>query len=233
MRIIRKRNWHEKILCQENYYTPTMQKVLQDIESYIEDPVKVLKDDPTSTVVVIEVDSRLLVVKRANTKGWIHVVRRIFTPSRAMRNWQFAHKLLKIGLQTFTPVAIKEERFGPLRGRSYFMCTYIQGIDALNYFALGATFKKEWKNVANRIALMIDKLAVHWLSHRDLNLSNIILVENQPWLIDLDSMRQHGWSYFAKRGAKRERKRFMENWSEVPQVLPETVALFREIFTCD
>ncbi|MGD9591431.1 MAG: lipopolysaccharide kinase InaA family protein [Candidatus Berkiella sp.] len=230
MKVVRITNWKQSILCQQSFYTPAMQALLSDIDTYIKNPLKVLKDDPTSTVVVVEVDNRKLVLKRANTKDWMHFIRRFFSPSRARKNWHYAHLLSKIGINTFTPVAIKEERFGFLKGRSYFISTYIEGIDALHYFAYGAKVKPLFEVVAHNIAKMINCLAQHWLSHRDLNLSNIILVDNQPWLIDLDSMRRHYWHLFAKRGAKRERARFMENWSEAPDVLPQTVALFERVF---
>ncbi len=233
MAIVRINQWRQSILCQQSYYTPAMRALLLDIDNTIKNPLQVLKDDPTSTVVVVEVDGHKLVIKRANTKDWMHFIRRFFSPSRARKNWDFAQHLSKIGINTFTPVAIKEERFGPLKGRSYFISTYIEGIDALHYFAYGAKVGPLFELVAKNIAKMINNLAQNWLSHRDLNLSNIILVNNQPWLIDLDSMRRHYLHVFAMRGAKRERARFMENWTEAPNVLPETVALFEKIFAQD
>ncbi|MBS0287597.1 MAG: hypothetical protein JSR17_09885 [Proteobacteria bacterium] len=230
MNIVRIETWHQRILCQQSYYTERMQALLKDIDSVIANPIKVLKDDPTSTVVLVEVDGKKLVIKRANTKDWMHVIRRFFSPSRAMKNWRYAHKLLNIGVNTFTPVALKEERFGFLKGRSYLICTYIEGINARHYFTTDSLRTLHSRSIAQNIANMIDNLARHWLSHRDLNLSNILLVENEPWLIDLDSMRQHYWKFLAKRGAKRERARFMENWSETPHVSPDTVTLFQGIF---
>ncbi len=223
-------NWRQFILCQKDHYTPAMQSVLQNLDHHIENPYKVLKDDPTSTVVVINVDGQTLVVKRANIKDWTYRVRRFFACSRAMKNWRNSHKLLNMGVSTFTPIAIKEERYGPFKLRSYFICSYIQGIDALHFFAKGAKPQSSWKSVAVSISNIIDLLAKHWISHRDLNLSNIILVDDQPWLIDLDSMRQHHLKLFAKRGAKRERARFMENWSEAEGVAPETIDLFQAVF---
>ncbi len=231
MAIVSIHNWRQFILCQKEFYTSDMQSVLQNLDYLIENPYKVLKDDPASTVVVIKVDGHSLVVKRANIKDWTYKVRRFFACSRAMKNWRNAHKLLKMGVPTFTPIAIKEERYGPFKLRSYFICTYIQGIDALHFFAKGAKPQSSWKNVAVSISNIIDLLAKHWISHRDLNPSNIILVDNQPWLIDLDSMRQHHFHAFAKRGAKRERARFMENWLDSPGVAPETIDLFQEVLT--
>ncbi len=231
MTIIHHTTLHETILCQSDYYSPRMQRLLKDIDGYIAKPLKVLKDDPTSTVVVVEVDGHKLVIKRANTKDWMHVLRRFFSASRARKNWHYAHQLLKIGVKSFKPVAIKELRFGPLKGRSYLITTYIEGINARQFFEKTALKDASAQRVANNIVKMIDNLAYHWLSHRDLNLSNIILVNEEPWLIDLDSMRHHLCKPMARRGAKRERARFLENWCEAPLICPETVALFQAIFS--
>ncbi len=230
MSIVRIHESSKTIFCVKAYYTKAMQQVLNDIDKAMRSPIKVLKDDATSTVVVIEIDGNKVVIKRANTKGFMHRIRRLFLPTRARKNWYFANKLNSIGINTFTPIALKEERFFYLKGRSYLLCSYIEGIDALHYFAYGALPKPQFTLVANRILAMMQRLAKHWLTHRDLNLSNIILVNDEPWLIDLDAMKAHVFSFFAQRGAKRERARFMENWLEAPNVMPQTVALFEAVF---
>jgi len=133
-------------------------------------------------------------------------------------------------IDTFEPVALIEERFGFLRGRSYFVCSYIEGCDALHTFACGAKPTLKWNIAAQNIALMLQKLASHGLYHRDLNLSNIIMIDDKPWLIDLDSMRRHFVQWQKCYGAARARKRFMENWQEAPNVCEEVEPLFGKIF---
>jgi hypothetical protein len=181
-------------------------------------------------VIVVEIDNRQVVIKRSNTKHWSQAFRRLFSRSRAKKNWMNANRLLSLGLKTFEPIAMVEERIGPLKWRSYLVCSYIQGIDALHYFACGAKPQQEWPHVANNIATLLDALSGHWISHRDLNLSNIILVDHQPWLIDLDSMRQHRFRLWANRGAKRERERFMRNWQDAPDLSLQVAALFKTVF---
>lgn len=229
MALITLRKWDKTLWCQAEFYTQNMQVVLNNLDSYIAKPWKVLKDDPTSTVVVVEIDGKFFVIKRANTKNIWHAIRRSFCRSRAKKNWHNAKKLSAIGISTFTPVALYEERFGLLKGRSYFLCTYLQGIDALHYFAKGAQPQKEWDVVAQNIGKMIQRLAAHWLSHRDLNLSNIILINHQPWLIDLESMCHHRWRLTARLGSRKERIRFMENWQEAPEVSPQVAPLFQTV----
>lgn len=223
------RSFKKYIRCQKQYYTPEMQNLLQNLPCRIQNPVKVLKDDLTSTVVVVKVDEHYVVVKRSNAKNWTHFIRRLFSISRAQKNWSNAQILLNIGVQTFYPIALMEERWGPFRGRCYFICSYIQGIEALQYFSKEANTQSSWGVVTTEIKNMLSRLTQHWISHRDLNLSNIILVDNQPWLIDLDSMRQHYFKIFARRGARRELERFMQNWVDVKGRSYESLSLFQSI----
>ncbi len=206
-----------------------MQKVLQDIDSVMQAPVKVLKDDPTSTVVVVKINDEPLVVKRANTKGCLHFLRRLVCSSRAKKNWHFAKLLRSLNIQTFEPVAYLEERFGPFKKRSYFVCSLINGMDALRFFSENA-HQRDWEKVAKRIVTMIVQLAAKGLSHRDLNLSNILLVQEQPYLIDLDSMRQQRIALFANRALHHEVRRFMENWQDYPTISPIVAEIFTECF---
>jgi hypothetical protein len=221
--------WNRLTVCQERFNTQKMQEVLQDIDFAIQAPVKVLKDDPTSTVVVVKVNDETLVIKRANTKGCFHFLRRLVSASRAQRNWHFAHLLHSLHIPTFEPIAYLEERIGPLKKRSYFICSLINGIDALRFFSDG-TYQRDWETVAKRIVEMIAQLAAKGLSHRDLNLSNILLVEGQPYLIDLDSMRQQRTALFANRALLHEVKRFMENWQDYPAISPIVAEIFTECF---
>lgn len=197
------------------------------IEDYMAKPQRVLKDDVTSTVVVIKVDNNNeWVVKRANTKSMLHACRRAFQTSRAHHNWVNARRLQHSQIHSVVPIAMVEERRAFLKGRSYFICPLIKGVDALHYFACGALPSADWPIVCQNICDMISKLEHHRLSHRDLNLSNIIIQNKQPFLIDLDAMRIYRNPWLAKRAAKKEKLRFMENWQEAPKVHHIVEALF-------
>lgn len=227
MAVIKFSHWRQYILCQQSFYTAHMQKVLNQIEEYIEKPVKVLKHDRTSTVVVIKIDERLFVVKRANTKGIVHAIRRCFSVSRAARNWHNAQYLLKMHFPTFEPIALLEERFGPLRGRSYLIYPYLEGTLALEYFAYGAKPQPHWVSIIKQIKQLLELMNQQGISHRDLNLSNILLRDHQPWLIDLDAMRPF-WPFWGRqRVVCRERARFLANCQDAPGILPDTLALFQ------
>lgn len=222
--------WNKYIECQKAHYSAAMQRILENIDEAIEQPWKILKNDATSTVVVLKVDDRLIVVKRANTKNIIHFCRRLWWRTRAKKNWQFALKLNQIGVNTVEPIAYIEERYGWLKGRCYFIANYLAGIEARYYFDRNSPYKAKWPIVAHQLAEIIHKLSAYWISHRDLNLTNIIVLDDKPWLIDLDSMRTHWWRKSAVKGMLRERHRLLENWLDFPDLSPEVCHLFKRFF---
>ena len=204
--------------------------VFRNIDKVIASSQTVLKDDVTSTVIRVVINNQPMVIKRLNTKNPVHFFRRLFQKSRAQRNWHNTQYLKQAGIQTFEPIAILEERFGPLKRRSYFICSYIQGIKALEFFTQPDLSVESSEKVAISITDLFQSLSKCWISHRDLNLSNILLVGDQPWLIDLDSMQCHRWHFLATRSAKRELKRFIRNCQETPEVSKKIISLFQSLF---
>lgn len=229
MKTISIQRWNKYICCQKQYFTPAMEKAFVDLDGFLA-KATLLKDDDTSTVGLIEIDKQKMILKRSNTKSIIHFFRRMFQISRAQKNWEFAKKLEAANILTFEPIALIEERFGFLRGRSYFLCSYLDGIDALHYFAHDASPKPNWPVVAKRIVLLLKALASRKLYHQDLNLSNIILIDDKPHLIDLDSMKANRFGWSKNAILSKLYRRFMENWDEAPGVSKEVVSLFQMAF---
>lgn len=227
MEFIAVKNPLKYIQCQKAFYTSAMSNLLNNIETAFGAPDKILKDDPTSTVIVIHIDSKPVVIKRANIKNIYHRCRRFFLPSRARKSWCNAHQLLQTGINTLTPLAFVEEKYGPLNGRSYFLSNYIEGKNALHYFQ-DESKRARWPIAIKNLIHLTTTLADNWVSHRDLNLNNIIFKDEKPWLIDLDSMCHHSFFWIAKRAAKRDRERFFQNCLETPGVSVEVCQLLTQ-----
>jgi hypothetical protein len=230
MSFITCKTWNKLTRCQSEYDTPLMQQALNDIEKVMQSPCLVLKDDLASTVIVTTIADWSVVIKRANTKNSWHFFRRLFLTSRAQKSWDNTEKLLQLGINTFTPIAMIEERMGPLKGRSYFLCTYLDGKTGIDYFSeLNDEGKK--LRAAKNLAHLLQQLSHSWVSHRDLNMSNILFINEEPWLVDLDAMRQHRFSWFAANAAKREKRRFLQNCLETPGVSREVNRLLQAVFS--
>ncbi len=215
-------------LCKQDKYTPEMKSFLEDpdIAFNISDDL-LLKNGNSATLVRYQIDENNLVIKRYNMKTRAHALRRAFKESRADHSWQYASVLQKMGINTPNPIAMKEKRLGPFRNKAYFICEYIKGPTALDYFQDSQYDNNDKFLMAEKIIEMFSMLKSSMLSHGDMKATNIIIHDNKPFLLDLDSMvKRTNKNRFIRAWAK-DMKRFQQNW----QNLPETAQLFRQLKT--
>ena len=172
-----------------------------------------LKSGNTCTVAAVEVGKQTLVLKRYNIKNFWHGLGRALRPSRAVQSWVNAYKLLLAGVATPLPIAVLEQRRWGLRLRAFLLTAYTPGPDAVEFFASNQEHAALRQQVALAIAQLFYRLYLLRLEHGDFKASNLLIVDGQPLLIDLDSMRQHdSVQHFQARHA-RDLRRFMHNWS--------------------
>ncbi len=227
-KLIFEKTFKHLTLCKQDKYTPEMKSFLEDpdIAFDISDDL-LLKNGNSATLVRYEIDDNDLVIKRYNMKTRVHALRRAFKESRADHSWQYAHILQKKGINTPNPIAMKEKRFGPFRNKAYFICEYVKGPTALNYFQDSQYDNNDKSLMATKIIEMLSMLKSSMLSHGDMKATNIIIHDNKPFLLDLDSMvARTSKNRFIRAWAK-DMKRFMQNWQD----LPEIAQLFKQLKT--
>ena len=154
---------------------------------------QLLKPGNSATVVRCKVDGRYLVIKRYNLKNFAHRLQRMFRASRASRSWANAHRLLRWGIATPRPVAMIEERWGPLRGRAFFISEWVDGL------ALSEVVRRGGNNspaVADQLGGFLHGMILLRCCHGDMKSDNFLVHDNRLWILDLDSMRQ--WHQAAK-----------------------------------
>jgi tRNA A-37 threonylcarbamoyl transferase component Bud32 len=199
-------------VCERGYDSPTMRELLSRIDERMESG-KLLKKGNSATVALVDGPSGPLVVKRYNIKDAGHGISRAFRQSRAWLSWANAYRLEFLGISSVKPVALVEERFGPLRRRAYFITEYIDGPDA--------TVLLEKENPVAEMASIVEileGLAAAGISHGDLKASNFLLGSDGPVIIDLDSMKEHTNPVDRDRAEKKDIARFMKNWESIPEV---------------
>jgi tRNA A-37 threonylcarbamoyl transferase component Bud32 len=210
------------LLCKRGSYTPAMVSFLKDPDVAFNGPgTTMLKKGNTTTVVRFNVDGQDLVVKRYNVKNPVHGLRLAFKKSRADLSWYSAHLLLEYGINTPKPIAMREVRLGPFRNRAYLICDYIEGTSAREYFQEPPS--KGENDLPQQILRMFERLESLLVSHGDMKATNIMIHDGQAFLIDLDSMAVHKSKAGFARARRKDVKRFMENWTR----LPEVARLFR------
>jgi len=182
-----------------------------------------LKQGNTCTLWVTPVDGRQLVIKRYNIKSLSHRFGRAWRQTRAAVSWKNAHRLGMYGILTARPVALLEERFGPLRGRAWYISEFVAGDTAASLCEQAAADEQDRVNAVQQVTDLLAQLALSRLSHGDMKATNFILSQQGAAVIDLDAMQRHATSESFYRAQRRDLSRFMRNWDACPET--------REIFT--
>jgi tRNA A-37 threonylcarbamoyl transferase component Bud32 len=184
---------------------------------------RIFKSDATTTVRRVSLDGRRFVVKRYNTKNAWHALRRLLRRSRAANCWHFAHELPAAGIEVAPPVAMIEQRLGPLRGVSWYVSAYVDGDVCLERLRADPD-RPDVAEIAEHLVRTLNLLAEHRLAHGDMKATNIVLRGTRPVMLDLDATRRYHSRLAHRRARARDRARFMKNWRGVPYL----EALFEE-----
>jgi tRNA A-37 threonylcarbamoyl transferase component Bud32 len=223
------RSFNRYQICRRNYLSPELKILLNNPDASLSIPgTEILKDGNSSTVWLTTAGTQKLVVKRYNIKGFWHFLRRGFglRRSRAAVSWKSAHMLKSYGVKTALPIAMVEERLGPLRRRAYFITEHLQEEDARYFFNQKFVTQKEMTLKAQEIIKMFHVLREYRIGHGDMKATNIIMMKEGPALIDLDSVTQFRSLFLFERRHQADLLRFLKNWQDMPDVKK----LFLEIF---
>jgi len=169
-----------------------------------------LKQGNTCTVLRGELAQRPIVIKRYNIKHFWHGISRGWRRSRASISWSNVHRLTWLGIATPAPVALLERKILGWQCEAYYLAEWLDGI-SLRHLTQQAD--------APAIALAAQHLAdvfYRWhllgISHGDCKADNFKYLDQQWWVLDLDSMRQHANEAKALRAHVRDLKRLFANW---------------------
>ncbi|MFT3759908.1 lipopolysaccharide kinase InaA family protein [Thauera sp.] len=170
-----------------------------------------LKDGGTCTVAKLEHGNRPLVIKRYNLKNTRHALSRAWRPSRAAHSWVEGHRLAFLGIATPAPLAMIEERAGPLRRRAWIINAWCPGEDLATHLA---PYVDSGPPPAEAEALrtLFATLYRERISHGDMKATNLLWHDGHVVLIDLDAMQQHRSASSHARAWRRDRARLLRNW---------------------
>jgi tRNA A-37 threonylcarbamoyl transferase component Bud32 len=174
---------------------------------------KPLKQGNTATLAMVEYEGRKLVIKRYNIKGLRHALSRCWRPSRAWHSWIEGHRLGFLGIATPPPLAMIEQRLGPLRGRAWLVVEYCTGESLAAHFAPFVEAPLPALEL-NAVRELLGKLSAARISHGDMKATNLLWWENHLYLIDLDATRQHESETSFARAWHKDCARFLQNWPE-------------------
>lgn len=200
-------------VCERRAYSSELADLMENTDRFIE-AGKLLKDGNSSTVALVTLSDRALVVKRYNTKSFWHGLRRTFRKSRAWHAWGNAHLMEFLGLPALRPVAMIENRLGPIRVKAYLIAEFIEGPDALELL----TKLKHPDGEAESLVKLLQDLSEVQVSHGDLKATNFLMTQQGPVMIDLDGMKEHRNRKSFERTFGQDLNRFMDNWRDHPHL---------------
>lgn len=174
---------------------------------------RMLKDGGTCTVARVEAGDRPLVVKRYNLKNLHHALSRAWRPSRAWHSWLAGHRLRFLGIATPAPLALVEERLGPLRRRAWLVTEHFPGPNLLDHLAPHVAAGPPPAE-ADALRRLFAALHRERISHGDMKATNFLWQDGEVAVIDLDALVQHRSAAAHARSWRRDRARFLRNWPE-------------------
>lgn len=209
--------------------TPDFPQTAIALDAYFT-PAHLIKNGNTCTVVSAPIGGLDLVIKRYNIKHIWHRISRTLRRSRASISWSNAHRMQLLGLLTARPIALVETKRFIFKDKAYFLTEYVDAPDIADFFA--NTQDKQLRSEAIKQAVQLFyRLYLLQLSHGDMKASNVkVLSDGKPLLIDLDSMRQHRYTFFAKKNHARDIKRFMQNWKDTPSLYNAFMKVFQVVY---
>ena len=191
--------------------TTLLAPLIHDPDAWLEKGVP-LKRGRTATLARVEVNGRQLVIKRYNIKGPVHALSRSWRPSRAWHSWLEGHRLDFLGIATPRPLALVEQRAGPLRGKAWLITEYCDGASLAERYSDPDTTPPAAE--LDAIGALLRQLVAARISHGDLKATNLLWCNDKPQLIDLDAMRQHAGDAAFRRAWERDSARFLRNWPQ-------------------
>jgi len=223
-RPIVRRSWRRLLIASADAPGDVVEAMWQDRESVMRQAAMIKPGDRTTIVSPSDRAGRRYILKRSNLKGPLHTILHLLLRSRARWSWRNAARLETGGIATPRNLALLEERFGPVRLRSYLLSEIVPGEPLLDWTRSRGADDPDLARVAEAFGGLWNRLGELRLAHRDMKGSNFIVEKDcRIWLVDLDGMRRWPRGPLLARARNRDRARFLRNWQDRPEV----EALFR------
>ena len=204
---------HRRLIINRHYLHSGLINFISDAGNVFNNENTVLlKQESTTTVGIVGVDSRQYVVKRYNIPNFVHRLKLMGYENQVSRSWRNAHRLQFRGMRTAKPVALMECFRGRSRGISLYVTEYIAGSNADEFFRQEHLNEEIKNDVAMKIIGFIDELAMRRLVHGNLRLTSFVIDGNEPALINLDTMKVINNRHHLLCGIEKDRQRFRESW---------------------
>ena len=213
------KSWQHFMSVDRELDTEALQEVFNNPDQAMNNG-KVIKRGRTNTLSIVTLNNgeKVLIKRYKSTKGLFHKYLRCLRPSRARGCWINGTLLHMLGIKTPRPYAMLEQRFGPLVLCSYIINRFEPATHAMDWFSQ-SPLPENKDIIASKMGAMLSDLQRALIYHGDLKANNILIVNNEPSLIDLDSMKSYPSKKEFERKNRQDINRFSRNWINIPAAL--------------
>ena len=191
--------------------------LITDPDRVIETEAHIIKHDRTTTVARIERNNFCWIIKRYNTKNLWHALRRMVRNSRAQNCWKMSKHFDQTGISIPRPVAYIEKRFGPFRGKSYFINEYVEAENIFTYITTHPD-PVVTKTTEQKVVELFEALRTTGINHGDMKATNLLVYNENLLVLDLDAAKMAKSGALFELGYKKDRFRFLKNWQNYPDL---------------
>lgn len=173
-----------------NFCSGKETEFIDSLESLISTGLHI-KGDKTTSVIIANYAGRKIVIKKYHDKGFIHAIRHAIKGSRAQKNLYFANLLPLLNIKTANILLCLENRKLLFTRESYIVMEYIEGPHLREFLQSKDIDKSQKQQEILKAQTLFDKLTSYNITYSDPKLANLIIHDNQIYIIDLDSMLYH------------------------------------------
>lgn len=190
--------------------------------------MRMLKQGRTNTVFHYQYKECNWVIKRYNIKSLAHGLGRSVRRTRAAVSWQNANVLESLHILTPKPIGILQKKWGSWHRQAYFVMAYLEGQSLKQYLqALPRDSERQYQ-IIKQVAQTLNALKQNRLCHGDLKADNWWVCKDKLYLLDLDSLKTYRFGLWFQRAFKRDLKRFLRNWEDMPALQQTFIKIFEE-----
>lgn len=178
---------------------------------------ELLKNGGTAKVTNSLWNNKNIVIKRYNEKNLCYSLRQTIKRRRGQISWKTGQHFLLLNIPTPKPLAYIEIFHWGFFKKSYLIMEYMEHEFLSSYFANENISYEKRIEQAQEVKCLLEKLHVNNISHGDLKHTNILITENGPVLIDLDSVTFYSdflWRY----NKNKDEQRFLANAKKFPNL---------------
>ena len=187
-------NFFTQIVCDQHFISDEMIALLRHPDDYLRrHPSRIVQNNFKNRIIFLEIGATKAIVKIHNYKSTWHRIKRYFRRTRASTSWHYSLLFNENGIPTPRPIAYKETRMGPLRGDSYFVYEWVDGITGDEYFLRNENNAEKIQKAVESIVDITSKIKNLGLIHGDIRLKNIIFKGDEIFLTDFDDIGKRRW----------------------------------------